>query len=63
MDRGKFCHFCGLPSEVLKALFVRDGIGICDRCIECCNLALAEPGKKGDLEYESWSHISGSDGK
>lgn len=50
----KHCYFCGLPEEVLKTLFMKDDIGICDRCVECCNLIMAEPLISGAKEYDSW---------
>jgi hypothetical protein len=48
------CSFCDHHQDVCKLLFVKDDIGICDRCIEVCNLAIAEPGKRGAQEYDSW---------
>lgn len=41
----------------MEKLFVRDDIGICDRCIETCRLVLAEPRKLGAKEYDSWIRL------
>ena len=47
-----YCHFCGCPADMARALVTLVGVSICDECIELCRGVI-----RARLREEEWERL------